>query len=118
MAYYNGFHDASNAISTAITTRSLPESTALAMAAILNLLGALLGLLVITVSAQWALQLLGLTRLAEATSADPDLLGWALVSICRSEEHTSELQSRGHLVCRLLLEKKNKVSDMETDGRR
>src|SRR5690625_6885328 len=25
---------------------------------------------------------------------------------CRSEEHTSELQSRGHLVCRLLLEKK------------
>src|SRR5437870_11060423 len=30
---------------------------------------------------------------------------------CRSEEHTSELQSRGHLVCRLLLEKKkNKLS--------
>src|SRR5690625_6705457 len=26
----------------------------------------------------------------------------------RSEEHTSELQSRGHLVCRLLLEKKRK----------
>src|SRR5690625_5528134 len=28
---------------------------------------------------------------------------WPMV---RSEEHTSELQSRGHLVCRLLLEKK------------
>src|SRR5439155_8218080 len=28
----------------------------------------------------------------------------------RSEEHTSELQSRGHLVCRLLLEKKKKVN--------
>src|SRR5690625_6232561 len=27
--------------------------------------------------------------------------------LARSEEHTSELQSRGHLVCRLLLEKKN-----------
>src|SRR5687768_17879508 len=27
----------------------------------------------------------------------------------RSEEHTSELQSRLHLVCRLLLEKKNRV---------
>src|SRR5690625_7095633 len=27
--------------------------------------------------------------------------------IFRSEEHTSELQSRGHLVCRLLLAKKN-----------
>src|SRR2546422_7417102 len=31
----------------------------------------------------------------------------ALISI-RSEEHTSELQSRLHLVCRLLLEKKKK----------
>src|SRR5690625_5373488 len=28
----------------------------------------------------------------------------------RSEEHTSELQSRGHLVCRLLLEKKKQKS--------
>src|SRR5690625_6623566 len=28
--------------------------------------------------------------------------------VIRSEEHTSELQSRGHLVCRLLLEKKKK----------
>src|SRR3712207_6917215 len=31
----------------------------------------------------------------------------ARVSVCRSEEHTSELQSRQYLVCRLLLEKKN-----------
>src|SRR5690625_6372054 len=30
----------------------------------------------------------------------------ALALVPRSEEHTSELQSRGHLVCRLLLEKK------------
>src|SRR2546422_5843839 len=30
----------------------------------------------------------------------------------RSEEHTSELQSRLHLVCRLLLEKKKKNSDI------
>src|SRR5690625_6332008 len=30
----------------------------------------------------------------------------------RSEEHTSELQSRGHLVCRLLLEKKNTTLQM------
>src|SRR2546429_7020266 len=29
----------------------------------------------------------------------------------RSEEHTSELQSRLHLVCRLLLEKKKKTTD-------
>src|SRR5690625_7839907 len=32
----------------------------------------------------------------------------------RSEEHTSELQSRGHLVCRLLLEKK-KTDNIDTD---
>src|SRR5690625_6898121 len=31
----------------------------------------------------------------------------------RSEEHTSELQSRGHLVCRLLLEKKKKKTQSE-----
>src|SRR5687768_13125129 len=32
----------------------------------------------------------------------------------RSEEHTSELQSRLHLVCRLLLEKKNKLVTLST----
>src|SRR5690625_6443182 len=32
----------------------------------------------------------------------------------RSEEHTSELQSRGHLVCRLLLEKKKKTQTHST----
>src|SRR5258708_28622814 len=34
---------------------------------------------------------------------------------CRSEEHTSELQSPDHLVCRLLLEKKN---ERESAGNR
>src|SRR5439155_15243032 len=37
---------------------------------------------------------------------EPFLLQCGLLE--RSEEHTSELQSRGHLVCRLLLEKKKK----------
>src|SRR5690625_3613187 len=32
----------------------------------------------------------------------------------RSEEHTSELQSRGHLVCRLLLEKKKRYAGTRT----
>src|SRR5690625_3112291 len=40
---------------------------------------------------------------AGAPEVEPERLGAA---IARSEEHTSELQSRGHLVCRLLLEKK------------
>src|SRR5688572_33482969 len=33
----------------------------------------------------------------------------ALEQLGRSEEHTSELQSQSNLVCRLLLEKKNKI---------
>src|SRR2546422_2296034 len=37
---------------------------------------------------------------------------------CRSEEHTSELQSRLHLVCRLLLEKKKKNGDEDTKRHR
>src|SRR2546422_8527414 len=36
---------------------------------------------------------------------------WAESFSLRSEEHTSELQSRLHLVCRLLLEKKKKNKD-------
>src|SRR5207253_10898790 len=40
---------------------------------------------------------------AEAQRIDAKL---PLVAVGRSEEHTSELQSRGHLVCRLLLEEK------------
>src|SRR5204862_6203248 len=36
------------------------------------------------------------------------LLAWAYREANRSEEHTSELQSRRDLVCRLLLEKKKK----------
>src|SRR5690625_6479789 len=40
----------------------------------------------------------------KAVSGDPAVGGF------RSEEHTSELQSRGHLVCRLLLEKTKDTS--------
>src|SRR6202021_4266459 len=44
---------------------------------------------------------------ARAGSAAPEMTpqDWAMQSM-RSEEHTSELQSRQYLVCRLLLEKK------------
>src|SRR3712207_7365563 len=35
--------------------------------------------------------------------------------VLRSEEHTSELQSRQYLVCRLLLEKKNLPTTLNTD---
>src|SRR2546422_2131999 len=38
---------------------------------------------------------------------------WLRMSTIRSEEHTSELQSRLHLVCRLLLEKKKKTKTID-----
>src|SRR5437660_2194632 len=47
----------------------------------------------------------------ENTSGNPG------VECTRSEEHTSELQSRGHLVCRLLLEKKKKLARGHPPGR-
>src|SRR5690625_5441157 len=45
---------------------------------------------------------IGKTKLNDAARAATGTIG----GHGRSEEHTSELQSRGHLVCRLLLEKK------------
>src|SRR5436305_3376440 len=46
-------------------------------------------------------------RFAESSTLHRDERGGTL----RSEEHTSELQSRPHLVCRLLLEKKKRIVD-------
>src|SRR5690625_6306949 len=42
------------------------------------------------------------------------IVAGGMESMSRSEEHTSELQSRGHLVCRLLLEKKKKTRSRTT----
>src|SRR5690625_1110402 len=46
--------------------------------------------------------------------AEDHLVVEAILSGARSEEHTSELQSRGHLVCRLLLAKKKATLGMCT----
>src|SRR5690606_40352690 len=46
------------------------------------------------------------SRLGNSCISDRWGWGWMLGSARRSEEHTSELQSRENLVCRLLLEKK------------
>src|SRR5690606_40972772 len=61
---------------------------------------------------------IGVTRgslsILKSTESAPCLLRWRRDSLSasalRSEEHTSELQSRENLVCRLLLEKKKKNS--------
>jgi PiT family inorganic phosphate transporter len=75
----NGFHDASNAISTTITTRALRASSALWAAAVLNTLGALLGLALLVTTVPWAVRLLGLGPLVETLAPSPDTLGLALV---------------------------------------
>src|SRR5947209_15138278 len=52
------------------------------------------------------------TRLRPAPRAGQSrILNTTSIVQGRSEEHTSELQSRQYLVCRLLLEKKNKKED-------
>src|SRR3989442_8700827 len=52
----------------------------------------------------------------ESTS-DPLTRAYTKANIHRSEEHTSELQSRPHLVCRLLLEKKKTAIARSRDPR-
>src|SRR2546429_6456277 len=60
-----------------------------------------------------AYRIAGLRATADGTPTTPCEPN-AAASLERSEEHTSELQSRLHLVCRLLLEKKknNKVTHL------
>src|SRR3712207_7715523 len=58
-----------------------------------------------------------ITSTAGAVGALISTLTWNIVPPCtdfRSEEHTSELQSRQYLVCRLLLEKKKKTATLLT----
>src|SRR5438552_6734147 len=54
--------------------------------------------------------LVAMTGQATPPELPPGLLEEYLAGMRRSEEHTSELQSPDHLVCRLLLEKKKKTS--------
>src|SRR3712207_7499204 len=58
--------------------------------------------------APWTLPQLKEGRFPMALPSSRPLQQIALSDIARSEEHTSELQSRQYLVCRLLLEKKKK----------
>src|SRR3712207_8060347 len=57
----------------------------------------------------WSVEDSSQERSCLSISSSEFYIGFRLVSgLKRSEEHTSELQSRQYLVCRLLLEKKNK----------
>src|SRR5690625_6886135 len=82
--------------------RSLDTDLLLGMLAELRSLreDLLVGAMSTTVDAEAVAALLGGAAMVHIPSPAPRM--------DRSEEHTSELQSRGHLVCRLLLEKKQR----------
>src|SRR2546422_6993499 len=72
----------------------------------------ILGIFALARSAHGAARRRQATTLLTNVLRSPRNEGIAQLMIPRSEEHTSELQSRLHLVCRLLLEKKkNKTTD-------
>src|SRR5689334_4413961 len=79
-------------------TGSALDASVVAMAGTLPLLAA-------TLIAGAAVDFLGRRRVSMISDA---LSALSVAAVPRSEEHTSELQSQFHLVCRLLLEKKNK----------
>src|SRR3712207_8218864 len=90
--------------------RRPPRSTLFPYTTLFRSLERLLGLGVLTLRALR----LRLADLLLDLRVDHDLLGDGVLDqldrdgVGRSEEHTSELQSRQYLVCRLLLEKKKK----------
>src|SRR3989449_4862019 len=65
-----------------------------------------------SVTAKWRMPRSAITSLASCAERSISIVmsGACITCETRSEEHTSELQSRLHLVCRLLLEKKKKAS--------
>src|SRR2546425_7189951 len=71
-----------------------------------------------SIDAVWRIEsarlIAGLTRITGDLGLAEDLAQDALVVDTRSEEHTSELQSLAYLVCRLLLEKKKKITNNVT----
>src|SRR5690606_39561717 len=73
------------------------------------LLGVDKGSVLSAANGTWFIWVVGSQAVAVlAATLQPMFVDWrqALAMLARSEEHTSELQSRENLVCRLLLEKK------------
>src|SRR5947209_15906673 len=79
---------------------------------ILRILLVLIILLVLVVGSGMLYQALASANDASAYHAPSKLIDVGGYRLHRSEEHTSELQSRQYLVCRLLLEKKKKENTL------
>ncbi|MDR1392433.1 MAG: inorganic phosphate transporter [Bifidobacteriaceae bacterium] len=81
--FTNGFHDAANAIATAVSTRALRPRAALTMAAFMNLVGALLGTAVAETIATQIVNLDGLEQHEQLSIVLAALLGaitWNLIT--------------------------------------
>src|SRR5690606_39618611 len=87
------------------TRRSSDLATGIPMAQVLFAGGAV-GTLILPLMIFHQIQLMVCAVLAQRYARRPEDDAAAAGSEARSEEHTSELQSRENLVCRLLLEKK------------
>jgi PiT family inorganic phosphate transporter len=78
--YTNGFHDAANAIATSVSTRALTPRAALLLAAVMNLIGALLGTGVATTIADIVPHVEGLHGLSVAFAALIGAIIWNLTT--------------------------------------
>ncbi|HEY5594455.1 MAG TPA: inorganic phosphate transporter, partial [Nitrospiria bacterium] len=75
----NGFHDAANAIATSVSTRVLSPRTAIVMAAVLNLIGALAGTAVAKMVGAGLVQPGGVTQLTVVSALLSAIL-WNLIT--------------------------------------
>ncbi|MEV4252672.1 inorganic phosphate transporter [Spirillospora sp. NPDC049652] len=78
--YTNGFHDAANAIATAISTRALTPRVALLMAAVMNMLGALLGVQVAKTVSEVITPPTGLHGLTVVAAGVIGAIAWNLIT--------------------------------------
>nr|WP_034489925.1 inorganic phosphate transporter [Actinomadura oligospora] len=78
--YTNGFHDAANAIATAISTRALTPRVALLMAAVMNMLGALLGVQVAKTVSEVITPPSGLHGLTVVAAGVIGAISWNLIT--------------------------------------
>nr|WP_253883843.1 inorganic phosphate transporter [Actinomadura rupiterrae] len=78
--YTNGFHDAANAIATAISTRALTPRVALLMAAVMNMVGALLGVQVAKTVSEVITPPTGLHGLTVVAAGVIGAIAWNLIT--------------------------------------
>jgi PiT family inorganic phosphate transporter len=88
--YTNGFHDASNAVATSVSTRALTPRIALALAAVMNLLGGFVGVRVVrTIGSDIVTVPSGATGLALCAGALVGAIGWNLLTWWRGMPSSS-----------------------------